>query len=91
MTLSSDIRQAEQSIARRRDNLRVAIDGVTHSVSKRLVSPGTLVTAGLVGAALQRDSRLHGLRMLALLETANAGMRLLLSLSSQTRGASTSR
>jgi hypothetical protein len=85
MSLRSDIRQAEQSIVLRRGNLRVALDGVTHSVSKRMVSPPVLVTAGLLGAALQRDNRLRGLRMLALLETANAGMRLLLTLSSRTR------
>lgn len=89
MTLKSDIREAEESIALRRGNLRVALDGVTHSVSSRMVSPPVLVTAGLLGAALHRDTRLNGLRMLALLETANAGMRLLLSLSSRTRPAAT--
>ena len=87
MTLSSDIRQAEQSIAQRRGNLRVAINGVAHSVSTRMVSPPVLVTAGLLGASLNRDVRLHGLRMLTLLETANAGVRFLRSLSSPTRTA----
>jgi hypothetical protein len=91
MTLSSDIRQAEQSIAMRRGNLRVALDGVTHGVSKRMVSPPVLVTAGLLGAALHRDVRMHGLRMLALLETANAGLRLLRTLSDRTRAAATTR
>lgn len=91
MTLSSDIRHAEQSIARRRGNLRAALDGVTHGVGERMVSPPVLVTAGLVGAALHRDVRLHGLRMLALLETANAGLRLLRTLSSRTRAAATTR
>ena len=85
MTLKSDIRQTEQSIAQRRGNLRVAIDGVTHSVSTRMVSPPVLITAGLFGAALNRDVRLHGVRMLALLETANAGVRFLRTLSSRTR------
>lgn len=85
MTLSSDIQQAEQSIAQRRGNLRVAIDGVTHSVSERMVSPPVLITAGLFGAALNRDVRLHGVRMLGLLETANAGVRFLRTLSARTR------
>lgn len=85
MTLRSDIRQAEQSIALRRGNLHVAIDGVTHSISTRIVSPPVLITAGLFGAALNRDVRLHGVRMLALLETANAGVRLLRTISSRTR------
>jgi hypothetical protein len=84
MSLKSSIRQAEGSIAQRRSRLSVARDGVRHSVGKRMVSPGVLVTAGLLGAALQRDHRLHGLRMLALLEAANAGLRLLLTLSSRT-------
>jgi hypothetical protein len=85
MSLRSSIRQAEHSIAQRRDRLSVALDGVTHSVGRRMVSPGALVTAGLLGAALQRDNRLKGLRMLALLETANAGLRLLVTLSSRPR------
>ena len=85
MTLKSNIRQAEESIALRRRNLRAAVDGVTHSVGKRIVSPPVLVTAGLLGAALHRDTRLNGLRMLALLETANAGMRLLITLTNRPR------
>ena len=85
MSLKSGIRQAEHSIAQRRDHLSVALDGVTHSVAKRMVSPGALVAAGLLGAALQRDVRLKGLRMLALLETANAGLRLLITLSNRPR------
>jgi hypothetical protein len=85
MTLKSRIRQAEHSIAQRRGRLGVALDGVTHSVGTRMVSPGALVTAGLFGAALQQHQRLHGLRMLALLEAANTGLRLLLTLSSRAR------
>jgi hypothetical protein len=85
MNLGARIRQAEHSITARRGRLGVALDGVTHSVGKRMVSPGTLLAAGLFGAALQRDHRLHGLRILAMLEAANAAMRLLLTLSSRPR------
>ncbi|MFU8822597.1 MAG: hypothetical protein ACNA8G_13705 [Gammaproteobacteria bacterium] len=85
MSLKSSIRQAEHSIAQRRDRLSVALDGVRHSVGTRMVSPGALVTAGLFGAALHQNQRLHGLRMLALLETANTSLRLLLALSSRAR------
>jgi hypothetical protein len=91
MTLKSSIRQAESSIAQRRERISVSLDGVTHSVGKRMVSPGALVTAGLFGAALQKDNRLYGLRMLALFETANAGLQLLLTLSSRTRTPATTR
>lgn len=85
MSLKSSIQQAENSIAERRGRLGVALDGMTHSVGNRLVSPGALVAAGLFGAALHRGRRLYSLRTLALLETANAGLRLLLTLSSRTR------
>jgi hypothetical protein len=83
MSLKSDIRQVEDRMTARRGRFGVALEGVTGSVGQRMVSPGTLLAAGLFGAALQRDHRLHGLRMLAMLEAANAGMRLLLTLSSR--------
>lgn len=85
MSLKSSIRDAEHSIVQRRDRLGVALDGVTHSVGKRMVSPGALVAAGLFGAALHRHQQLHGLRMLALLDAANTSLRLLLTLSSRAR------
>lgn len=89
MTLDSSIRQTESKINQRRDRLSDALGGVKQSVSSRLISPGVLCTAALFGAALQKDHRLHGLRMLALFETANAGMRLLLTLTSRIRTAAT--
>lgn len=85
MSLRSSIRQVEHSIAQRRGRLGVALDGVKDSIGERMLSPGVLVTAGLFGAALQRVHRLHGLRTLAMLESANAALRLLLTLSSWTR------
>jgi hypothetical protein len=91
MSLNTSIRRTEQSIAQRRGRLGVALVGVRHSVGQRMVSPGMLVAAGLFGAALQRDHRLNGLRMLALLEAANAGLRLLLTLSSRMRVAAAPR
>lgn len=85
MTLKSSIRETERSIALRRGRLGVALNGVKQSARTRMVSPGTLVTAGLVGAALHQSHRLHGLQLLALLEATNAGLRRLLTLSSWTR------
>jgi hypothetical protein len=81
VSLKSSIRSAEDRIAGRRRRLRIALDGVKRSASKRAVSPGTLLAAGLFGAALQRDHRLHGLRVLAMLEAMNTGLRLVLTLS----------
>lgn len=77
MSLKSSIRQTERSIAQRRSRLGVAVAGVKHAVRRRMVSPGALITAGLLGAALQRDHRLNGFRILALLNAANSGLRLL--------------
>jgi len=53
-----------------------------HTVGERMTSPGAILAAGLFGAAMQRDHRLHGLRVLAILQTANAGLRLLLTATS---------
>jgi hypothetical protein len=91
MSLRASIRQVERRIDRRRGRLGASLNEVRHSIGERMVSPGALVTAGLIGAALQRDHRLHGLRMLAMLEMANATLRLLLTLSSRTRSADANR
>lgn len=72
MTLKSSIRQAEHSIAERRSRLGHAVEGVKHDVGERMVSPGGLVAAGLLGAALQRD---NAVRMAALLQAVNTGLR----------------
>lgn len=87
MSLKSSIRQAEQRIAERRSRLSSAINGITDAISKRMVSPGVLVTAGLFGAALHRDHRTHGLRLLALLKTANAGQGLVRTLAARAKTA----
>ena len=81
--MKSSIRETEHRIAQRRGRLSVALDGVTRCVGERMVSPGALVAAGLFGAALHRAHRLHVLQLLALLETANSSLRLLLTLSSR--------
>jgi hypothetical protein len=91
MSLRASIRQVERRIDRRRGRLGAALNEARRSVGEQMVSPGALVAAGLFGAALQRDHRLHGLRMLAMLETANAGLRLLLTLTSRTRSAEANR
>lgn len=84
MTLESSIRQAERSIAERRSRLGGAVKGVKLSVSERMVSPGGLVAAGLLGASLQRD---NAVRMAALLQAINAGLRHLPTLALWTRPA----
>lgn len=85
MSLKSSIRETERSIAQRRERLGIAVDGVTRAISTRMVSPGALVTAGLVGAALHQNQQVHVLRVLALLEATNAGLRRLIMLSDWTR------
>lgn len=84
MSLKSSIRQAEQSIAERRARLGCAVDGITHSIGKLMVTPGALVAAGLFGVALHRDHRLHGLRLLTILKAANTGQGLVRAVTSPT-------
>jgi hypothetical protein len=85
--LRAGIRDVERRIGHRQDEIGVALDstlnGVTRHLKTRLVSPGALLAAGLLGAAIQRDHRLRGLRILAILRTADAGLRLLLTATSR--------
>lgn len=82
--LRAKIRTVERRILRRRDSIGVAMGSIAHHVRDQMISPATLITAGLFGAALHRRRRLHGLRMLAVLQTANAGLRLLLTATPRT-------
>ncbi|MCC5867761.1 MAG: hypothetical protein JJU27_04540 [Gammaproteobacteria bacterium] len=58
---------------------------MAHNVRDRLVSPGTLIAAGLFGAAIHQSHRLQGMRLLAIPQAAIAGLRLLLTASSRIR------
>lgn len=82
--LKARIQTVEHRIQRRRDNISVAMDSIAHNARSQLISPATLIAAGLFGAALHRSHQLNGLRMLAILQTANAGLRLLLTATSKT-------
>jgi hypothetical protein len=86
--LRASIRDVESSIRRHRSNIGIALGSVAHNVGERMISPGAILAAGLFGAAIQRDHRLRGMRMLAILQTANAGIRLLLTSTSRTSAAS---
>lgn len=81
--LRSEIREVEHRIGQRQGEIGTAfnrtLDGVTGQFRAGLVSPGAILAAALLGAAMQRDHRLRGLRMLAMLQTADAGLRLLLT------------
>lgn len=75
--LRADIREVETRIRRHKGDMVVALGSVTHTVGERMLSPVTIIAAGLLGAALQREKRLHGVRILSILHTANAGLRLI--------------
>lgn len=83
------IREIEGRIGHRQGEIGMAWDStlgrVTDHLRARVVSPGAILAAGLLGAALQRDHRLRGLRILAILQTADAGLRLLLTATSRAR------
>jgi len=80
--LRTRIRDVESRIRRRRGDVGTALGSAAHRAGEHMTSPGALLAAGLFGAAMQRDHRLHGLRMLAILQTANAGLRLLITATS---------
>jgi hypothetical protein len=82
--LRASIRDVEIRILRRHDDIAIALGNVADDVGQRMVSPGTILAAGLFGAALQRDHRLRGLRVLAILQMANASLKLLLTATSRT-------
>jgi hypothetical protein len=82
-SLKANIRQVEDRLIERRHRIGTALGGVAHSVADGMVSPGTILAAGLFGAMLHQDNRLRGLRLLTILQTANASVRLLLTMSSR--------
>ncbi|TVQ28006.1 MAG: hypothetical protein EA370_17155 [Wenzhouxiangella sp.] len=53
------------------------------SAREKVISPASLITAGLVGVAMHRSERLNGLRILAIIQSANTGLRLLLTANSK--------
>jgi len=77
--LKASLRDVESSIRCHRGNVGIALRGLAQDVGERMISPGAILTAGLFGAAIQRDHRLRGMRTLAILKTADAGIRLLLT------------
>jgi len=87
--LRAGIREVERRIGHSQGEIGIAwdstLDSVTDHLRARLVSPGAILTAGLLGAAMQRDHRLRGLRILAILQTADAGLRLLMTATSRAR------
>jgi len=87
--LRAGIREVERRIEHRKGEIGIAwdstLDRVTGQLSAQLISPGAILAAGLLGAAMQRDHRLRGLRILAILQTANALLRLLLTATSRAK------
>lgn len=83
-SLKAQIDCVEQRLIGRHGRIGAAFGAVAHSVGDRMVSPGTLLAAGLFGAMLHRDSGLRSLRLLTILQIANASARLLLTMTSRT-------
>lgn len=81
--LRSRICEVERRISHRQGEIGAALDdtlaGVTVRLKARLTSPGTILAAGLLGAALQRDHQFGGLKRLAILQAVDAGLRLMLA------------
>lgn len=80
-TLKADIRQVEGRLIERRHLISNALGGVANTARNGMVSPGALLAAGLFGAMLDRGTGMRGIRLLSLLQTANASLRLLFTMS----------
>jgi hypothetical protein len=83
-SLIGQISQTESRIAMRRTHLSEAMVSMGESFSRRAVSPETLGTAVLFGAALERSRYIWDWRLLALLGAGRVGIRLLHRLVSRT-------
>lgn len=83
VTLRAQILAAERRIKRRRKHIRVAVSDITANVKGQVISPATIITAGLFGASLHRTHLLRGARLLATIQTAEAGLRLFLAATSR--------
>lgn len=83
MDLKSRIRATERRIQCRRDSIASAMGSLAKSAREKVISPASLITAGLVGVAMHRSERLNGLRILAIIQSANTGLRLLLTANSK--------
>jgi hypothetical protein len=82
--LRASIRGVESRIRRRQGALGIALGHAAHDIGERILSPAAILAAGLLGAAIQRDHRLHIASILSILQTANTSLRLLLTLTSET-------
>jgi len=77
-TLRSRIQELQSRIDRRQDRVGSNARDVARKTRDQLITPFALISAGLLGVALHRGNRLTGLRIIALLESANVGLQHLL-------------
>lgn len=73
---SADIRAVENRLSRRTTTLSRGLSEIADRVSEKLLSPVSLLAAVLLGAAMHRSQQINSLRILALLQAANSGLRL---------------
>jgi hypothetical protein len=71
---AAGVRRIEKRIAERRSSIAVTLTGIAAAVRRNIVSPETLITAGIVGAMLHRGPRRTGFAVMTLVQTANAGI-----------------
>jgi len=83
--LKTSIRNVERRIQSRHENIGVAVDSIAHKARASMTSPATLVCAALFGIVIHRTQRLNDLQLLTILKTANTGLRLLLTVTSNPR------
>jgi|GEM_PF-2280069 len=79
--LKSKIHSVEERMQGRRSSIKTATSRIAKGIREQITSPATLVTAGLLGAVLHRGQRPDGAQLIAFLQAANTGLRILLSAS----------
>jgi hypothetical protein len=82
--LKAEIRAVERRIRQRRQRIGVAAGRAAANIRGQLISPSVLIGAGLFGAAMHFSQRVHGLRLLAVFQTASTGLRRVLAVPART-------
>lgn len=86
--LRAQIDAVERRIYQRHGSIGATLGSLSTGIRRQIVTPGTVITAGVLGALLHRSHLLQGTRLLPLITAANSGLRLLLMARANKRNSS---
>jgi len=84
-SLTHQISVMEKQISRRRKTAGALATGIRRKVTEPAITPAALVVAMGIGVALEQTSHHQGWSLTAMLDAADAGLRLLLSIKSSAK------